>query len=58
MALLILHNHPSGDPAPSAEDRSVTKRLHEAGELLGIRLLDHIIWTASGDYYAAFAERG
>lgn len=57
VALLILHNHPSGDPSPSAEDRTVTKRLREAGELLGIRLLDHIIWTASGDYYA-FSEHG
>lgn len=37
------HNHPSGDPAPSIEDRELTKRLREVGELLGIRLLDHVI---------------
>jgi DNA repair protein RadC len=57
VALIILHNHPSGDPTPSTEDRTVTKRIHEAGELLGIRLLDHIIWTVSGEYYA-FSEHG
>lgn len=42
-ALICLHNHPSGDPAPSAEDRNVTRRLKEAGMILGIDVLDHII---------------
>ncbi len=42
-ALAIVHNHPSGDPAPSAEDRQITKRLSDAAELLGIRFLDHVI---------------
>ena len=42
-ALLLVHNHPSGDTAPSAEDREITNRLKEASELLGIRLLDHVI---------------
>ncbi|MFS8578936.1 MAG: DNA repair protein RadC [Novibacillus thermophilus] len=42
-AVICLHNHPSGDPSPSAEDRNVTKRLQEAGKLLGIDVLDHII---------------
>ncbi len=42
-AVVIAHNHPSGDPEPSAEDRSVTERLHTAGELLGVPLLDHIV---------------
>ncbi|MBX3330111.1 MAG: hypothetical protein KF722_06900, partial [Nitrospira sp.] len=36
-------HHPSGDPTPSQEDRTLTTRLREAGELLGIRLLDHLI---------------
>lgn len=42
--LIICHNHPSGDPQPSAEDITVTKRLQEAGEVLGIRVLDHVIF--------------
>ena len=42
-SLIVAHNHPSGDPAPSPEDIAVTKRLAEAGELLGIEILDHIV---------------
>jgi len=42
-AILCLHNHPSGDPTPSPEDLAVTKRLCEAGKLLGIDVLDHIV---------------
>lgn len=42
-AILLSHNHPSGDPTPSREDRQVTERLTEAGKLLGIQVLDHII---------------
>ena len=42
-AWICAHNHPSGDPAPSAEDRELTKRLREVSDLLGIRLLDHLI---------------
>lgn len=42
-ALIIAHNHPSGDATPSVEDREVTNRLREVGELLGIELLDHVI---------------
>jgi DNA repair protein RadC len=41
--IILLHNHPSGDPTPSKEDISVTRRVLEAGEIIGIRLLDHII---------------
>ncbi len=41
--VVAFHNHPSGDPAPSAADRLVTRRLQEAGELIGIGLMDHII---------------
>lgn len=54
-ALILIHNHPSGDPTPSAEDRTITKRLQEAGEILGIRILDHII---IGDTYYSFVENG
>jgi DNA repair protein RadC len=53
-ALLVAHNHPSGDPWPSSEDEAVTERLREAGELLGIRLLDHLVLGAQRFY--SFAE--
>jgi DNA repair protein RadC len=42
-SIVVAHNHPSGDPTPSAEDRQVTTRLVEAGKVLGIDVLDHII---------------
>jgi len=42
-AIVVAHNHPSGDPTPSAEDIDVTKRLVEAGKLLGIPVLDHVV---------------
>lgn len=55
-ATILLHNHPSGDPAPSREDREVTERLVKACGLLGIRVLDHIVCCES-DYYS-FADAG
>ena len=55
-ALICAHNHPSGDPAPSPEDRLLTKRLREAGELLGISLLDHVI--LGEDRLFSFADQG
>lgn len=42
-AIILAHNHPSGDPTPSAEDRAVTRQLATAGQLIGIRVLDHVI---------------
>lgn len=45
VAVVLLHNHPSGNPAPSSEDRQLTKRLADAGRLLGISVVDHVIWT-------------
>lgn len=54
-AIILLHNHPSGDPRPSREDIEITKRLKEAGEIIGIRLLDHII---IGDTFHSFANHG
>jgi len=42
-AVILIHNHPSGDPYPSNEDIEITKRLHEAGKIVGIEVLDHII---------------
>ncbi len=55
-AILVLHNHPSGDPLPSQEDHEVTRRLARAGELLGIRLLDHVVIGAED--FASFARSG
>jgi DNA repair protein RadC len=55
-AVLFLHNHPSGDPEPSREDLELTTRLKEGGELLGIRVLDHII-IGSGRYIS-LADQG
>lgn len=56
-AIIVVHNHPSGDPEPSAEDVEVTRRLAKAGELLGIPLLDHVI-VARGCRYVSLRERG
>ena len=54
-AILIAHNHPSGNPEPSAEDISITKKIHEAGKLLDIPVFDHIIFA--GDNYTSFVEK-
>lgn len=51
-ALIVAHNHPSGDCSPSQEDIDATKRLSEAGKLLGITLLDHVIVTQADDFYS------
>jgi len=55
-AVIVAHNHPSGDPAPSAEDRLVTDRLRDVGRLVGIDLLDHLV--VGGERYYSFAEEG
>jgi DNA repair protein RadC len=55
-ALILVHNHPSGDPTPSREDREVTARLARAGELLGIPVLDHVIVAERG--YASLRDDG
>lgn len=61
-SLIVAHNHPSGDPRPSAEDREVTKRLKEASKILGIILLDHLILGERGIYGGgatySFAQEG
>ena len=53
--LICVHNHPTGDPNPSSEDIAITRRLKEAGDIIGIALLDHII-IGSPDIFS-FAER-
>ena len=53
--IIMVHNHPSGDPKPSPEDKSVTKKLIHASEIIGIELLDHVI---IGDTFYSFKEEG
>jgi DNA repair protein RadC len=55
-AIVVAHNHPSGDPTPSEEDRGVTERLRKAGELLGVELLDHVV--IGSERYYSFASEG
>jgi len=55
-AMVLVHNHPSGDPRPSDEDVAVTRRLVQAAEVLGIRVLDHVI--VGDGVYASFKEEG
>jgi DNA repair protein RadC len=55
-AIILVHNHPTGDPSPSREDLEITRRLREAGELMGVKVLDHII---IGDgAYVSFVSQG
>lgn len=55
-AIIVLHNHPSGDPTPSEEDKEATKNLVQVGKILNISVLDHIIVGRSG--YCSFREKG
>ncbi|HEX6643242.1 MAG TPA: DNA repair protein RadC [Gemmatimonadales bacterium] len=54
--IIVVHNHPSGDPTPSAEDRAVTRQLVAAGQLLDLPLYDHVI--IAGDRFTSFAATG
>ena len=56
VGIIAVHNHPSGDPAPSAEDLAITKRLVEVGKLVGIGVLDHVI-VGDGAYFS-FKDEG
>lgn len=55
ISIIVMHNHPSGDPTPSREDIEVTKRIVEAGKIVGVQVLDHII---VGDRWCSLKERG
>jgi DNA repair protein RadC len=60
-AVIVVHNHPSGDPSPSQADHSLTRRLAEAAELMQIKLLDHIIIGSQSNHshgYFSFKEAG
>lgn len=54
--IIVVHNHPSGDPTPSAEDRAATKQLVSAGQLLDVPVYDHVI--IAGDRFVSFAATG
>jgi DNA repair protein RadC len=54
--IIVAHNHPSGDPTPSADDRAVTRQLVDAGRLLDIPVYDHVIVTDGR--YVSFVESG
>jgi len=54
--IIVVHNHPSGDPTPSAEDKAVTRQLLAAGRLLDVPLYDHVI--IAGDRFVSFANAG
>ena len=55
--ILLFHNHPSGDPSPSAEDLAFTRRMAEAGEVVGIRVVDHII-VGEAPAFVSLRQRG
>jgi DNA repair protein RadC len=57
-AVIFLHNHPSGDPTPSPEDKELTLRLSEVGHLIGITVLDHIIIGSGSPGYMSFRDAG
>jgi DNA repair protein RadC len=57
VAVVLSHNHPSGDPEPSAEDLALTRRLAAAGTMLGIEVLDHVV-TGSAGRYVSLKNRG
>jgi DNA repair protein RadC len=54
--IIVAHNHPSGDPTPSTDDRAVTRQLVDAGRLLDVPMYDHVI--LAGERYVSFAEAG
>lgn len=54
--IILVHNHPSGDPTPSPDDRAVTRQMVDAGRLLDVPVYDHVV--LAGDRYVSFAEAG
>ena len=56
VSIIVMHNHPSGDPSPSREDIEVTKRIVEAGRIVGVEVLDHII--VGDKTYSSLKEKG
>jgi DNA repair protein RadC len=57
-SIMMCHNHPSGDPQPSEEDRLLTRTIVQAADIIGIRVLEHLIITMDNDQYFSFADQG
>jgi DNA repair protein RadC len=57
-SIMMCHNHPSGDPHPSEEDRLLTRTIVQAADIIGIRVLEHLIITMDNDRYFSFADQG
>jgi DNA repair protein RadC len=57
-AIVLFHNHPSGEPEPSAEDLALRRRLVACGQLLGIEVLDHIVVGDATDRWVSLRDRG
>lgn len=57
-SIAVAHNHPSTNPSPSREDIDITKRLKDAGDIIGIQLLDHLIVTPNKEKYVSLKEKG
>ena len=57
-ACILCHNHPSGDPTPSAEDLRITKTIIEAGRIMDVKVLDHVILGGSEDKFTSLRESG
>ena len=58
VSIVVCHNHPTGDPAPSREDELLTRKLRDGAALLDIRLLDHVVIGSGNQSYVSFSERG
>jgi DNA repair protein RadC len=56
VSIIVVHNHPSGDPTPSREDVAITRQLRETGDILGVELLDHII--LAGQRHVSLKDQG
>jgi DNA repair protein RadC len=57
-SVVLIHNHPSGDPTPSREDLNLTRQLADAGRLLNIKVHDHVVIGSGSDSYTSLAQRG
>ena len=57
-AAILVHNHPSGDPSPSEQDRELTRALRSAGAVVGIPLVDHVVVASRGGGYVSFLQNG
>ena len=57
-AVILIHNHPSGDPTPSKDDDAITARIVASAELVGLKVLDHLVLTDDPDFYFSYVDAG